>query len=152
MARDESEDYDDDDLSDDERGPEVGVSIDIVGLSLYTHHGVSAAEREVGQRLVPGLANGRAFWRSGLLGPHLLCRPGKARRTSTPHRSGPCLPEITVHGWMLREARTPASKTFSTRTTQLFLGVAAPPQRGTVGAVGVPALHATRSPPGRPVG
>jgi dihydroneopterin aldolase len=57
MARDESDDYeDDDDLSDedddDERGPEVGVSIDIVGLSLYTHHGVSAAEREVGQRLV----------------------------------------------------------------------------------------------------
>jgi dihydroneopterin aldolase len=55
VARDESEDYDDDDLSDDdddERGPEVGVSIDIVGLSLYTHHGVSAAEREVGQRLV----------------------------------------------------------------------------------------------------
>jgi dihydroneopterin aldolase len=54
MARDESEDFDDDlsDDDDDERGPEVGVSIDIVGLSLYTHHGVSAAEREVGQRLV----------------------------------------------------------------------------------------------------
>jgi dihydroneopterin aldolase len=55
MARDESEDYDDDlsgDDDDEERGPEVGVSIDIVGLSLYTHHGVSAAEREVGQRLV----------------------------------------------------------------------------------------------------
>jgi dihydroneopterin aldolase len=54
VARDESEDYDDDlsDDDDDERGPEVGVSIDIVGLSLYTHHGVSAAEREVGQRLV----------------------------------------------------------------------------------------------------
>jgi 7,8-dihydroneopterin aldolase/epimerase/oxygenase len=54
MARDESEDFDDDlsDDDDEERGPEVGVSIDIVGLSLYTHHGVSAAEREVGQRLV----------------------------------------------------------------------------------------------------
>src|ERR687886_1441348 len=55
MARDESEDYDDDlsdEDDDDERGPEVGVSIEIVGLSLYTHHGVSAAEREVGQRLV----------------------------------------------------------------------------------------------------
>ena len=48
--------YDDDDeLSDDEDdddGPEVGVTIEIIGLSLYTHHGVSAAEREVGQRLV----------------------------------------------------------------------------------------------------
>jgi 7,8-dihydroneopterin aldolase/epimerase/oxygenase len=55
VARDESEDYDDDlsgDDDDDERGPEIGVTIDIVGLSLYTHHGVSAAEREVGQRLV----------------------------------------------------------------------------------------------------
>ena len=56
MARDDSEDYDDDDLTeddDDEReGPEVGVTIEIVGLSLFTHHGVTAAEREVGQRLV----------------------------------------------------------------------------------------------------
>ena len=33
-------------------GPEVGVTIEIVGLSLYTHHGVTAAEREIGQRLV----------------------------------------------------------------------------------------------------
>src|SRR5215217_4722292 len=51
---DDAEDYDDDELSDDEEseGPEVGVTIEIVGLSLYTHHGVSAAEREVGQRLV----------------------------------------------------------------------------------------------------
>jgi dihydroneopterin aldolase len=58
MARDDSEDYDDDDLTeddddDDEReGPEVGVDIDILGLSLFTHHGVTPAEREVGQRLV----------------------------------------------------------------------------------------------------
>jgi 7,8-dihydroneopterin aldolase/epimerase/oxygenase len=28
------------------------VAIEITGLSLYTHHGVSEAEREVGQRLV----------------------------------------------------------------------------------------------------
>jgi dihydroneopterin aldolase len=28
------------------------VSIEISGLSLYTHHGVSAAEREIGQRLL----------------------------------------------------------------------------------------------------
>jgi 7,8-dihydroneopterin aldolase/epimerase/oxygenase len=56
MARDEPEDYDDDDLTeddDDEReGPEVSVTIEIVGLSLFTHHGVTPAEREVGQRLV----------------------------------------------------------------------------------------------------
>ena len=55
MAPDDAEDYDDDDdLTDDEEaeGPEVGVTIEIVGLSLYTHHGVSAAEREIGQRLV----------------------------------------------------------------------------------------------------
>src|SRR3954471_15318380 len=45
----------DDDLTDDDderEGPEIGVSIEIVGLSLYTHHGVTAAEREIGQRLV----------------------------------------------------------------------------------------------------
>jgi 7,8-dihydroneopterin aldolase/epimerase/oxygenase len=58
MARDDAEDYEDDDeLSDDEDdedgdGPDVGVTVEILGLSLYTHHGVSAAEREVGQRLV----------------------------------------------------------------------------------------------------
>ncbi len=56
MARDEPEDYDDDDEltddEDDEDGPDVGVTIDIVGLSLYTHHGVTEAEREIGQRLV----------------------------------------------------------------------------------------------------
>jgi dihydroneopterin aldolase len=47
-------DYDDEleDDDDDDDAPEVGVSIEIVGLSLYTHHGVSAAEREIGQRLV----------------------------------------------------------------------------------------------------
>ena len=28
------------------------VTVEITGLSLYTHHGVSEAEREVGQRLV----------------------------------------------------------------------------------------------------
>ena len=37
---------------DEEEGPEIGVTVEIVGLSLYTHHGVSAAEREIGQRLV----------------------------------------------------------------------------------------------------
>ena len=55
MARDDDEpDYDDDlsDEDDDEGGPEMGTSIEIVGLSLFTHHGVTAAEREIGQRLV----------------------------------------------------------------------------------------------------
>lgn len=36
---------------DDEETAEA-VTIEISGLSLYTHHGVSEAEREVGQRLV----------------------------------------------------------------------------------------------------
>ena len=50
---DDEEDEDDGD-SDGEREEEVleSVTIEITGLSLYTHHGVSAAEREVGQRLV----------------------------------------------------------------------------------------------------
>jgi dihydroneopterin aldolase len=57
MARDDEEDVeefdDDDELDDDEeRGPEIGVTIEIIGLSLYTHHGVTAAEREIGQRLL----------------------------------------------------------------------------------------------------
>lgn len=41
------------DVDDDEEdGPEVGATIEIVGLSLYTQHGVTEAEREIGQRLV----------------------------------------------------------------------------------------------------
>jgi len=36
----------------DEGVPQHGVTIEIGGLSLYTHHGVSEAEREIGQRLV----------------------------------------------------------------------------------------------------
>jgi dihydroneopterin aldolase len=46
-------DEDDDLDDDDETEPsEPLVTIEIVGLSLYTHHGVEQAEREVGQRLV----------------------------------------------------------------------------------------------------
>lgn len=57
MAREDPDSYDDEeDLSEDAdeeaEGPEVGVTVEIVGLSLFTHHGVTAAEREVGQRLV----------------------------------------------------------------------------------------------------
>ena len=37
---------------DDDLASEPLVTIEITGLSLYTHHGVGEAEREVGQRLV----------------------------------------------------------------------------------------------------
>jgi dihydroneopterin aldolase len=37
---------------DEARGDQTEVTIEIRGLSLYTHHGVTAAEQEVGQRLV----------------------------------------------------------------------------------------------------
>jgi 7,8-dihydroneopterin aldolase/epimerase/oxygenase len=37
---------------DDEQEALETITIEISGLSLYTHHGVSAAEREVGQRLL----------------------------------------------------------------------------------------------------
>jgi 7,8-dihydroneopterin aldolase/epimerase/oxygenase len=48
------EDHDEDEELDDEddEGSEPLVTIEIVGLSLYTHHGVDEAERTVGQRLV----------------------------------------------------------------------------------------------------
>jgi dihydroneopterin aldolase len=50
----------DDELDADEFGdddaPEPTVTIEITGLSLYTQHGVSAAERELGQRLVIDVA------------------------------------------------------------------------------------------------
>ena len=53
---DEFEDELDDDSAehedDDEELSEPVVTIEIGGLSLYTHHGVTEAEREVGQRLV----------------------------------------------------------------------------------------------------
>jgi len=52
----EHDEHEDDDLDDafsDEDGvAQHGVTIEISGLSLYTHHGVSDAEREIGQRLV----------------------------------------------------------------------------------------------------
>jgi dihydroneopterin aldolase len=49
---DEPDEYDGLDDEDAEAGSEPIVSIEIAGLSLFTHHGVSTAEREVGQRLV----------------------------------------------------------------------------------------------------
>lgn len=40
------------DDGDEERDSLESVTIEVSGLSIYTHHGVSEAEREVGQRLV----------------------------------------------------------------------------------------------------
>ena len=42
----------DEDEEDDDGHPEPEVTIEVSGLSLYTHVGVSDAEREVGQRLL----------------------------------------------------------------------------------------------------
>jgi dihydroneopterin aldolase len=42
----------DEEEDDDEERVEPTVTVEIVGLSVFTHHGVEAAEREVGQRLV----------------------------------------------------------------------------------------------------
>ncbi len=49
--RDEFDDLDDVDEDEEERS-EPEVTIEISGLSLFTHVGVTAAEREVGQRLL----------------------------------------------------------------------------------------------------
>jgi 7,8-dihydroneopterin aldolase/epimerase/oxygenase len=49
---DDEDDRLDPDDDDEEEAAEPAVTIEITGLSLYTHHGVGAAEREVGQRLV----------------------------------------------------------------------------------------------------
>jgi dihydroneopterin aldolase len=44
-----------DDAFDEDDGAHTEVVIEISGLSLYTHHGVSKAEQEIGQRLVVDL-------------------------------------------------------------------------------------------------
>jgi 7,8-dihydroneopterin aldolase/epimerase/oxygenase len=46
------DDEDEEDDDEDEGHPEPEVTIEISGLSLYTHMGVSPAEREIGQRLL----------------------------------------------------------------------------------------------------
>ncbi len=54
------EDFDDDDELDDDEDDEdfdeglerTAVTVEVTGLSLYTHHGVTEAEREIGQRLI----------------------------------------------------------------------------------------------------
>jgi len=53
MAADDLERDDElDGLDDEGRAAETFVSVEVSGLSLYTHHGVSDEERAVGQRLV----------------------------------------------------------------------------------------------------
>ena len=49
---DEFDEHDSEDLDDDRAAASPAVSIEVAGLSLYTRHGVSEAEREIGQRLV----------------------------------------------------------------------------------------------------
>jgi len=60
MAADDDDVERDDELEDDAFEEEEGefqtvVTIEINGLSLYTHHGVTAAEREIGQRILVDL-------------------------------------------------------------------------------------------------
>jgi dihydroneopterin aldolase len=52
MERDDDADEFDDVDGDDDEGSEPEVTIEISGLSLFTHVGVTEAEREVGQRLL----------------------------------------------------------------------------------------------------
>ena len=54
---DDSDELDDerDRLEEDSEDTAEAVTVEITGLSLYTHHGVTDAEREVGQRLVVDL-------------------------------------------------------------------------------------------------
>ena len=49
---DDFEELDDDDLDDESARTAPAVTIEVNGLSLYTRHGVSTEERELGQRLV----------------------------------------------------------------------------------------------------
>ena len=53
---DDFDEIDEDDLDDEGASSSPAVSIEVTGLSLYTHHGVGEAEREVGQRLVFDIA------------------------------------------------------------------------------------------------
>lgn len=53
---DPDDELDENDFDGDDDVPEPTVTVEITGLSLYTQHGVSAAERELGQRLVIDVA------------------------------------------------------------------------------------------------
>jgi dihydroneopterin aldolase len=49
---DERDDIEEEDDGEEGEAAEPVVTVEIVGLSLYTHHGVERAEREVGQRII----------------------------------------------------------------------------------------------------
>jgi 7,8-dihydroneopterin aldolase/epimerase/oxygenase len=52
MDGDEHDEIDEDEFDDEHEAAQTEVTIEVTGLSLYTHHGVTPAEREVGQRVV----------------------------------------------------------------------------------------------------
>ena len=52
MTREPEDDLERDEPYDEDEAPEPTVTVEVTGLSLYTQHGVSDAERELGQRLV----------------------------------------------------------------------------------------------------
>src|ERR1700685_1645949 len=52
MSDEPDDDLESDDELDLDAGAQTAVTVEICGLSLYTHIGVGAAEREVGQRLL----------------------------------------------------------------------------------------------------
>ncbi|MEX1142674.1 MAG: dihydroneopterin aldolase [Thermoleophilaceae bacterium] len=52
----EDDDLEESEFGDDDDAPEPTVTVEISGLSLFTQHGVSDAERELGQRLVLDVA------------------------------------------------------------------------------------------------
>ncbi len=52
MTREPEDDLERDEPYDDDEAPEPTVTVEVTGLSLYTRHGVTEAERELGQRLV----------------------------------------------------------------------------------------------------
>jgi dihydroneopterin aldolase len=51
-VEDDPDDRLDPDEDDEREAAEPAVTIEITGLSLYTHHGVEQSERDVGQRLI----------------------------------------------------------------------------------------------------
>ena len=55
MSEDDLPPEDEDDFSDEDAGRQTEIVVEVSGLSLYTHHGVTEAEREIGQRLVVDL-------------------------------------------------------------------------------------------------
>lgn len=54
MADDDEDldEFEDDEHYDEDGVERTAVSVEVTGLSLFTHHGVTAAEREIGQRLI----------------------------------------------------------------------------------------------------